>query len=474
VKSSRHSTARGAGDGSEGACARDPQSDALGVDRDATAAAELAPQTSGLRRRQLLGGAAALAGLGPALGLPGCASRAGLAKARVVVVGGGYGGATAAKYLRLFSAGRIDVVLIEAEPAFVSCPLSNLVLAGRRTMADISVPYTGLAKAHGVTVRRDTVTRIDGSARTATLASGDRLSYDKLVLSPGVEMIWDSVAGLAEASAAGRMLQAWKAGPETVGLRRQLEAMADGGTFAIAIPQAPYRCPPAPYERACLVASYFKAAKPRSKVLVLDANEDVTSKGPLFRQAWAETYAGMVEYRPQHKATAVDAASGTVQFEVQEDVRADVWNVLPEMRAGAIAVRTGLANSNGRWCNVDFLNFESTEARHIHVLGDALQIAPAMPKSGHMANSQAKVAAAAIVAELSGWEPDPAPMLSNACYSFVDERRAVHIASVHEYVASERTFKSVAGAGGLSTRASEAEGDLAWNWARTIWADALA
>ncbi|MDQ6679744.1 MAG: NAD(P)/FAD-dependent oxidoreductase [Pseudomonadota bacterium] len=422
-----------------------------------------------MQRRDVLKTAALLG----SAGLAGCATKTTAARARVVVVGGGYGGATAAKYLRLFSANRIDVVLVEPDAAFVSCPLSNLVLGGTRTLADITVPFDGLGRAHGVSVVRDSVASIDPAGRIATLASGISLRYDKLVLSPGVEMIWASVAGLEQASAAGRIVQAWNAGPETMTLRRQLEAMADGGTFAIVIPEAPYRCPPGPYERACVVASYFKRAKPRSKVLILDANPDVTSKGALFKKAWAELYPGMIEYRSQHKATAVDAATGTVRFEVQDDVRADVCNVLPEMRAGRVAVRTGLANANARWCEVDFLNFESTVARHIHVLGDSIQIAPAMPKSGHMANSQAKVAAAAIVAELNGWALDPAPMLTNTCYSFVDAERAIHIASVHEYVGAERTFKTVPGSGGLSAAPSELEGRQAWKWARTIWADAL-
>ena len=249
--------------------------------------------------------------------------------------------------------------------------------------------------------------------------------------------------------------------------------MPDGGVFAITIPEAPYRCPPGPYERACQVASYFKAAKPRSKVLVLDANPDVTSKPALFKKAWSELYPGMLEYRSQHKATAVDAAAGIVKFEVQDEVRADVLNVLPPMRAGAIAVQTGLANSNARWCAVNFLNFESTAAKDIHVLGDSIQIAPAMPKSAHMANGHAKVAAAAIVAELSGWDINPAPMLTNTCYSFVDASRVIHVASVHEYVAAEKTFKTVVGSGGVSAAANELEGRYAWNWARTIWADAL-
>lgn len=393
---------------------------------------------------------------------------------RVLVVGAGYGGATAAKYIRLFSQGRVEVVLVEPQDAFVSCPLSNLVIGGTRLMGELTVPYRGLEATHGVRLVRDTVARIDTRRKTATLASGPEIGWDKLVLSPGVELMFDEIEGLQSARMQGRVLQAWKAGAETLALRRQLEDMRDGGVYAIVIPDAPYRCPPGPYERACQVASYFKAVKPRSKVLILDANPDVTSKGALFRKAWSELYPGLVEYRPQHRAVAVDGRSGTVKFEVHDDVRADVLNVLPPMRAGAIAVQTGLANANARWCGVDFLDFQSTVARDVHVIGDSIQIAPAMPKSGHMANGHGKVVAAAIVAGFAGVPPDPAPMLTNTCYSFVDAKRVVHVASVHAYDAAERTFRTVPGSGGLSASPNELEGHYAWSWARTIWSDALA
>ena len=209
-------------------------------------------------------------------------------------------------------------------------------------------------------------------------------------------------------------------------------------------------------------------------MLILDANADVTSKGALFKKVWAEQYKGMVEYRGQHKAVSVDARTNTVKFDVQDDVKAAVLNVLPSMRAGAIAVKAGLNNqANSRWCGVNYLTFESTAAKDVHVLGDSIQIAPAMPKSGHMANSHGKVAASAIVAQLAGWDVNPAPMLTNTCYSFVDAKNVVHVASVHEYVAAEKTFKTVAGSGGLSTAPSEQEGVYALNWASNIWADTL-
>jgi len=423
-----------------------------------------------MQRRSFLHTSAAL-GL---LGLGACATTSIPSKARVVVVGGGYGGATAAKYVRLLSDYKIDVVLIEPNEAFVSCPISNLVLGGSKQMADITTPYSALSSKHGVTVVRDMAQAIDTAKKTVTLAGGSTIAYDKLIVSPGIDLMLGSVEGLAAAQAGGQVLQAWKAGPETVALRRQLEAMPDGGVFAITIPEAPYRCPPGPYERACQVASYFKANKPRSKVLILDANQDVTSKGPLFKKVWAEQYKGIIEYRGQHKAVAVDARAGVIKFEVQDDVKAQVLNVLPSMRAGAIAVQAGLNNlGNNRWCGVNYQTFESTVARDVHVLGDSIQVAPGMPKSGHMANSHGKVAAAAIVAQMSGWAINPAPMLTNTCYSFVDAKNVIHVASVHEYVAAEKTFKTVAGSGGVSPGPTELEGVYAWNWAQNIWADSL-
>lgn len=426
-----------------------------------------------MQRRELLRATLSAGALGALAGCAGPVNTAGAARARVVVVGGGFGGATAAKYVRMLSDQRIDVVLVEPQEQFVSCPLSNLVLGGGKTLADLSTGYDTLQSRHGVRRAKDWVRSIDPGRKTLALAGGDTLAYDKLILSPGIDLMWDGVEGLQAAHASGRMLQAWKAGPETVALRRQLEAMPDGGVYAIAIPEAPYRCPPGPYERASQVASYFRRAKPRSKVLILDANPDITSKGPLFRKFWAEHYPGMIEYLPQHKATGVDARAGAVQFEVQGDVRADVANVLPPMRAGAIAVQAGLANANGRWCQVHYQTFESTAARDIHVIGDAIQVAPAMPKSGHMANAHAKVAAAAVVAQLSGMEVNPAPLLTNTCYSYVDERRVIHVASVHQYDAGERTYKTVPGSGGVSAQPSELEGTYAWSWARNIWADSL-
>jgi len=395
------------------------------------------------------------------------------ASAKVVVIGGGYGGGTAAKYIRMWSEQRIDVTLVEPSAEFVSCPLSNLVLGGSKTLADITVSYDGLSQRQGVKLIRDTATAIDVDKRRVKLAGGAELPYDRLILSPGVDYMWDQVPGLVDAAARETVLHAWKAGPQTVALRRQLEAMPDGGVYAVSIPVAPYRCPPGPYERACQVAWYFKRAKPRSKVLVLDGNGDVTSKGPLFKKAWAEEYKNIVEYRPNYVLTDVDVASRTAKFDVQDNVRADVLNVIPPQRASAIARSAGVVTANDRWCDVDFVTFESVKVRNVHVLGDAIQPATLMPKSGHMANQHAKVCAAAVVALLSGQAPNPAPVLNNACYSFITDRDVVHVCSVHQYDAEKKTVLPVQGSGGLSPAMSELEGRYAFGWAQNIWADML-
>jgi NADPH-dependent 2,4-dienoyl-CoA reductase/sulfur reductase-like enzyme len=426
-----------------------------------------------MQRRQFIQ-TSALGSAAGVLGLSGCATPSGGSGPKVVVVGGGYGGATAAKYVRMWSDDGIQVTLVEPNAAFVSCPISNLVIGGSKTMADITTPYDNLARRHGVNVVQDSVTSIDPGARKVKLASGGELAYDRLILSPGIDIMSDTLPGLAKPGAQDKVLHAWKAGPQTLALRRQLESMRDGGVYAISIPLAPYRCPPGPYERACQVAHYFSKAKPKSKVLILDENDDVTSKGPLFKKAWAERYKGIIEYRPKHKVVDVDAATNTLKFDFNDDVQADVLNVLPMMRAGAIAVNTGLATANKRWCEVDFLTHESKAAANIHVLGDSIQIAPLMPKSGHMANQHGKTCAAAVVALLTGKQVNPMPIYNNTCYSFVSDEDVVHVASVHRYDADKKTMLTVPGSGGVSAAANELEGRYALAWARNIWADTLA
>lgn len=410
-------------------------------------------------------------GLSAMAALYGCTGIGKGSKGHVVVVGGGYGGATAAKYISMWSEGGIRVTLVERNAAFVSCPISNLVLAGEKQLSDITVGYEGLAK-YGITVVQDDVTAVDADKRVVKLARGGDLPYDRLVLSPGIDFIRDDLPGLKSAAAQEAILHAWKAGPQTVALRRQLEAMPDGGVFAMTIPKAPYRCPPGPYERACMVAWYFKQNKPRSKVILLDANEDIVSKKGLFMKVWADSYKGIIEYRPQSELRDVDAANRTAVLEFDK-VKADVLNVVPPHRAGNIAAQSGLKLVNNRWVDVNWLSMESTSTPGIHVIGDAIFPAPAMPKSGHMANQHAKLAAAAIVNLMSGQPPSDAPLVMNTCYSFVDNVNVVHVASVHAYDAATKLVQPVKGAGGLSTGPSEMEGKYALAWAKNIWADML-
>ena len=274
--------------------------------------------------------------------------------------------------------------------------------------------------------------------------------------------------------AGNRVLHAWKAGAQTIELRKQLERMKDGGVYVLSIPVAPYRCPPGPYERASMVAAYFKQAKPRSKVLVLDANPDVTSKAGLFKAAWKDLYPGILEYRGNAKAVGVDAKTMSVKLEV-EDVKGDVLNVVPPHRAGDIAMKAGLVNANNRWCAVDWRTCESERPskEHTHVLGDATLSAPLMPKSGQMANAQAKLCAAAVIALINGQQPNPMPLIFNTCYSFVSEKEAIHVASVHTWNEKEKTLTTVPGSGGVSAARSEQEGIFGHAWARAVWSDML-
>ena len=404
-------------------------------------------------------------------GLAGCAM-GGKPQGRVVVVGGGYGGATAAKYLRMWSDQGVDVTLVERNPQFISCPVSNLVIGGDKQLADITLSYDGLRRKWGVQVLHDEVTAIDPAARRLRLAAGGSLGYDRLVLSPGVDFLFDQVPGLESEAARSILLHAWKAGTQTVALRKQLEDMKDGGVYALTIPRAPFRCPPGPYERACLVANYFRKAKPKSKVLVLDANEEIVSKKGLFTKAF-ETYEGILEYRPNSGLREVDAANRTAVLEF-DTVKADVLNVVPPQRAGDIAAKSGLKLVNDRWVDIDWLSFEAVGSPGIHVIGDAIFPAPAMPKSGHIANQHAKIAAAAILNQLAGHPPNPTPVVMNTCYSFVDSTHAIHIAAVYQYDAQKKSVLPVQGAGGVSAAASELEGKYALAWARNIWADMLA
>lgn len=424
-------------------------------------------------RRRFLKGGAALS-IGGALQSLGCASPGAQPSGpigRVVVLGAGFGGATAAKYLRMWSGGAIEVFLVDRGNEFVSCPLSNLVLGGSRNMTDITRGYDGL-RAHGVRTMTDEVTGVDLQKKRLKFAHKYAdITYDRLVISPGVDFMFDAIEGLT-ADAQKKVLHAWKAGPDTQSLRRQLEAMRAGGTYVLSIPKAPYRGPAGPYERACQVAHYFKQAKPRSKVIVLDANDDVTANGPLFRTAWKDLYGDIVEYRTSNEVIAVDQRSMTVKTGFGT-TKGDVINILPPMCAGDLARMAEVVTSNNRWCPVNWLSMESIAHQGVHVIGDAVLSAPYMQKTGDMANQQGKLVASAIVEMMNGRQPNSAPTLMSASYSFISDREAIHEISYHHYDAGQKTMLPVMGSGGVSAQRSDIEGVYAISWAQNIWSDML-
>lgn len=406
---------------------------------------------AGITRRdfvKLLGasGAATALGLGA-----GCETVPKSAKAapRVVVVGGGFGGATCAKYLRIYDPA-LNVTMIEQNANFVTCPGSNWVLGGMRAMQDITHSYDALRSKHGVNVVHDRVTSIDAAKRTVGLASGKTVEYDRLVVSPGIDFRWNAIEGYDEA-ASELMPHAWKAGAQTVLLQKQLHAMRDGGTFIICPPPMPFRCPPGPPERVSMVAHYFKAHKPRSKILILDAKEEFSKQG-LFMDAWEELYPGMIEFVPASKGgkvQRVDVKTRTVYTdEGLTTHKGDVINIIPPQRAGNIAVAGGLANETG-WCPVNQHTFESTQVPNVHVIGDAA-VAGAMPKSGHTANNIAKMTAASIVSLFRGVRP-PTPSHVNTCYSLVSPEYGISIAAVYR-INEQGVLQGVKGAGGLSPK----------------------
>ena len=421
---------------------------------------------SRISRREFMKWTAAGAG---ATAVAGCATIGGSA-GQVVVVGGGYGGATAAKFIKLW-APDIDVTLVEPNQYFISCPISNLVLGGNARMGDITFSYEGL-RSRGIRVIRDSAVAIDAEKRQVRLAGGDSLTYDRVIVSPGVEFMFDQIPALKNADAQNRILHAWNAGAQTVALRNQLTAMPDGGVYVLQIPMAPYRCPPGPYERVCQVADYFKKAKPKSKIIVLDSNPDITSKKGLFLAAWDGLYKGMIDYRPNSEIADVDIKGMTVKLQF-DNVKGDVINVVPAQRAADIAVKSGLVTANNRWCGVDWTSCESTAVKGVHVLGDATLSASAMPKSASMANQHAKVCAAAVVELIKGRSVNADTMMMNTCYSFVSGDSAMHVASVHRYDSTQKSILPVKGSGGVSAAASNAEAAYAWGWARNVWAEAL-
>ena len=393
---------------------------------------------------------------------------------KVVIVGAGYGGSACAHYLKLWEP-QVEVTLIEPNAKFVSCPMSNTVIGGMNQLKDITFPYDYLKKRVDRFIA-DTVTRIDPDKRTVTTAGGATLPYDRLVLSPGVELMFNKVEGYDDA-AQKVVKHAWKAGPgQTDVLRKQLEAMPNGGVFVMAIPMAPFRCPPAPYERVSLVAQYLKRHKPRSKVILLDGNQDIISKKALFTTAWKKYYGygtenSLIDYRANNISMALDVGAMKVSTEF-DDVKGDVINLVPPMRAGTITAEIGArTGDNSTWCPVSYLSFESSNVPNVHILGDA--ILSNLSKAAALANNSGKLCAWALSEIFNGRQPDPAPVLTSTCYSLGSDQAAFHVATVFRYNPANQSMEVQPGSG-VSEQESAKEMKYLRSWARNIWADTLA
>lgn len=423
-----------------------------------------------LNRRDFIktsGAAVAAVGI---LGFPHLAFGAGR---KVVVVGGGTGGATAAKYIKRADPS-IEVTLIEPNKDYYTCYMSNEVIGGDRKLESLKVGYDGL-RAHGIQVVHDSATGIDPDKKVVKTAGGAEFGYDRCVVAPGIELVYDKVEGYSE-EAASKLPHAWKAGEQTAILRRQLEDMKDGGTVVIAPPAAPFRCPPGPYERASQIAHYLKAHKPKSKILILDASQTF-SKQAQFTKGWERLYGfgtenALIEWQPgpDSAVVKVDGTELSVETSFGDAVKADVINLIPPQRAGKIAQIAGLANDAG-WCPVDIKTFESTLHKGIHVIGDACIAAP-MPKSGYSANSQGKVAAAAVVALLKGEEPGT-PSYINTCYSILAPAYGISVAAVYRPNADGSAIESVPDSGGVTPVDApdwvlEREVQYAYSWYNNI------
>ncbi|MFB1486607.1 MULTISPECIES: FCSD flavin-binding domain-containing protein [unclassified Thiocapsa] len=418
-----------------------------------------------------------VAGAATAVGLVGAPHLAFGATQKVVIVGGGTAGATAAKYIKMADSS-IDVTIIEPNKEYITCYLSNEVLGGDRAYDTLKVGYDGL-KARGINVVHDTASGIDAEKKVVKTAGGTEFGYDRCIVAPGIQILFDKVEGYSE-EAAQKLPHAWKAGEQTLILRKQLEDMADGGVVVISAPANPFRCPPGPYERASQIAHYFKTNKPKSKVIILDAKQAFSKQG-LFTKAWERLYGygtdnALIEWRPgpDSAVTSVSVSDMTVETGFGDEIKADIINIIPPQRAGEIAQVAGLADDSG-WCPVDPRSFESKLQSGVHVIGDAC-LAGAMPKSGYAANSQAKVAAAAVVAMLKGEEPGT-PSYVNTCYSIVGTNYCISVAGVYK-IAEDGTIKDVEGSGGVTPAdapdwALARELQYAYSWYKNIVGDSF-
>ena len=385
---------------------------------------------------------------------------------KVVVIGGGYGGATVSKYIKKWSP-NIDVTLVEKNTNYVSCPISNRIFSGKVDLNYLTHNYETLSKKYSIKIINDTVNSISPKNKKV-IFNHKSIDYDILVVSPGVEFNYDNIPEFKK-NKESVPLHAWKAGKQTIDLKKQLIDMKDGGVFSIIIPQAPYRCPPGPYERACQVAHYLKNNKPKSKIVIYDANEKIQSKGALFKKYWSDLYPGMIDYYPMMPLRDFNPSTNSLIFDFEEMTH-DVVNYIPDQRAPKF-IREIAAKAESNWCEIDFRSYQSIYDDNIYILGDSILPSPKMPKSGHMANSQAKVCASAIVRNLSGKDTNQNPIVNNTCYSFVSDDEVIHVAAVYKYNEEKKLMEVIPETTGVSGKASKIEGIYAEGWAKGIWYD---
>ncbi len=417
-----------------------------------------------INRREFLKSSAASLAL---VAASGCAhTQSSQAQPHVVVVGAGFGGATCARYLRMWDPG-IQVTLIEPNPHFTSCPMSNWVIGGFQSFDALVKSYDKLPKL-GIQMVKDRVTGVDAEKRLVHTEGGSKIAYDRLVLAPGMEWMTATVRGFDEGYQAKKVVHAFRAGPDTLLLRKQLEDMPDGGVFVIASPPPPGRCVSGPYERACMAAHYFKQHKPKSKIIIQDGHIDVVSKGPMFKAAWKELYPGMIEHRPNNLAVAFDHKTMTVSTEF-EDVKGDVVNIIPRQRAPKLCKDAGVRNDTmDRWCGIDNITYESTTVPRVHIIGDP--VLSNMPKSAHVSNNQAKICAAAIIDLLRDRQPEPVPVIGSTSYSVTSDKTSGAIAVVMRYN-PEKKFYERQPEGGANPLHSELDFASGLSWHENIWAD---
>lgn len=389
-------------------------------------------------------------------------------KRPVVIVGAGFAGATAANYLNRWSPDT-PVVVIEPNPVLISCPQSNLVLSGHRTLDELTHGYQALQARDNIDWVTAVVTDIDTDAQRLRLSDNTEIFYQRLILAPGIAMDYSRLPEMQQGGATEKVPHAWKAGEQTQRLADQLKSMPAGGKIVVTAPRAPYRCPPGPYERACQIAWYLKHHNPRGKLILFDANPDLISKKALFVDAWQKQYSDWIEYLPSSEVEAVDPERRWVESTFDQ-IQADVLNIIPPQKAGKVAAMAGVINVDRRWCDVDFRSYESTAVPNVHVIGDA--VASKLPKSAHIANAQAKVCAAAVAALVNEHDPVAVPVFGNTCYSFTSGSEAGHVAAVYRYDSETAEMRPAEGAGS-SASGSEHEARLAQGWADNIWADTL-